>query len=169
MASGRSTWARLCHSAGHVVANVIDRHQHHDGPTQSIHRLNARRRFRLSENRGSSRDFAILSFVPARGCRFLEKPPPVGVRIQRQRTRRIHSGGGVLAPKPVSPAVSSANRTAIPIALKSVPQSGREEGRTAESPCIPETPISSGQFQALTFFHRWGNIAVTRIILPTFW
>src|SRR5437660_12440124 len=36
----------------------------------------------------------------------LEKPPPVGVRIQRHRAGRVHSGGGeVLAHEPVSPDV----------------------------------------------------------------
>jgi hypothetical protein len=41
----------------------------------------------------------------------LERPPPVGVRIQRHRTRRVHSGGGeVLAPEPVLLAVLSANK-----------------------------------------------------------
>ena len=58
----------LLRTSGQVVANVIDRHQHHDGPTQSIHRLNARRRYRLGGNRGSSHDFPILFFMPASGC-----------------------------------------------------------------------------------------------------
>ena len=68
----------LLRTSGHIVANVIDRHQHHDGPTQSIHRLNARRRYRLSGNRGRSHDFAILFFMPTSDCRFLKQPPPVG-------------------------------------------------------------------------------------------
>jgi hypothetical protein len=70
----------LLRTSGHIVANVIDRHQHHDGPTQSIHRLNARRRHRLGGNRGSSHDFAILFSMQASGCRFLKKTPPVGVQ-----------------------------------------------------------------------------------------
>ena len=67
----------LLRTSGHVVANVIDRHQHHDGPTQSIHRLNATRWYRLAGNRGNSHDFAILFFMPASDCRSLDEPPPV--------------------------------------------------------------------------------------------
>src|SRR5713226_4941872 len=123
----------LLRTSGHVVANVIDRHQHHDGATQSIHRLNARRRYRLGGNRGSSHDFAILFFTPASGCRFFEEPPPVGVRIQRHLTRRVHSGGGVLAPEPASPAESSANGKLSRNGLVGGERDGQPASRTAES------------------------------------
>src|SRR6266481_8201408 len=93
----KDSWSRarqvsrqeLLRTPGHVVANMIDRHQHHDGPAQSIHRLNARRRYRLSGNRRRSHDFAILFFMPTSDCRFLKQPPPVGGRIQQHCTRRV--------------------------------------------------------------------------------
>ena len=50
----------------HVVANVIDRHQHHDGATRGIHRLNTRGWYRLNGSRGSSHDVGIVFFMPAK-------------------------------------------------------------------------------------------------------
>jgi hypothetical protein len=68
--AGQVSGQELLRTSGYGVANVIDRHHHHDGPTESIHGLNARRRYRLSGNRGTSHDLAILFFMPATPVNF---------------------------------------------------------------------------------------------------
>src|SRR5215470_17549822 len=65
----------LLGASGHVIANVIDRHQHYDGAAQSIYRLKARRWCRLDRNRGSGHDSAILFLLSLAAPRGTQPPP----------------------------------------------------------------------------------------------